>query len=54
MFGGDIRLRSSEPEILDGPGVADDLRERCYDDLARMHRWLLSSTRLTCKTESSR
>lgn len=40
MFGSDIRERSCEPEILDGLTVAEDVRERCYDDLARMHRWL--------------
>jgi SAM-dependent methyltransferase len=27
-------------EILDGCGVAEDVRKRCYADLARMHRWL--------------
>ena len=36
MFGSDIRERSCEPEILDGLTVAEDVRERCYDDLARM------------------
>lgn len=40
MFGSDIRERCCEPEILDGLTVAEDVRERCYDDLARMHRWL--------------
>lgn len=40
MFREDIRRRSCETEILDGLAVAEDVRERCYDDLARMHRWL--------------
>jgi SAM-dependent methyltransferase len=40
MFGGDIRKRSCEAEILDGLAVPEDVRERCYADLARMHRWL--------------
>lgn len=40
MFGSDISTRSCEPEILDGPAVAEDVRERCYHDLARTHRWL--------------
>jgi SAM-dependent methyltransferase len=35
-----LRQRSFEPEILDGPGVPEDVRERCYRDLARTHRWL--------------
>jgi SAM-dependent methyltransferase len=26
--------------MLDGLTVAEDVRERCYEDLARMHRWL--------------
>src|SRR5882757_6878000 len=32
--------RSREAEILDGDGVSDEVRERCYGDLARVHRWL--------------
>jgi len=40
LFGSDIRKRSGEAEILDGSAVAEDVRERCYHDLARMHRWL--------------
>jgi len=36
----DIRERSSEAEILDHCEVAEDVRERCYADLARTHRWL--------------
>jgi 2-polyprenyl-3-methyl-5-hydroxy-6-metoxy-1,4-benzoquinol methylase len=40
VFGRDIGKRSSEPEILDGLAVPEDVRERCYDDLARMHKWL--------------
>jgi SAM-dependent methyltransferase len=40
VFVRDIRERSREAEILDGLAVAEDVRERCYDDLARMHRWL--------------
>jgi SAM-dependent methyltransferase len=32
--------RSQETEILDQPGVPEAARERCYRDLARMHRWL--------------
>ena len=32
--------RSCQPEILDRPGVPEPVRERCYRDLARMHRWL--------------
>ena len=32
--------RSSEPEILDAMDIAEDVRDRCYDDLARTHRWL--------------
>ena len=40
LFGSDIRERSGEAEILDGSAVAEDVRERCYHDLARMHRWL--------------
>lgn len=40
MFGSDIGKRSFEPEILDGLTVDEDVRERCYDELAQMHRWL--------------
>lgn len=40
VFGGGMGERSGEAEILDGLAVAEDVRERCYDDLARMHRWL--------------
>ena len=40
MFRRDIRKRSSEAEILDGSAVPEDVRERCYNDLARTHRWL--------------
>jgi 2-polyprenyl-3-methyl-5-hydroxy-6-metoxy-1,4-benzoquinol methylase len=40
VFGRDIRERCCEAEILDGLSVAEDVRERCYADLARMHRWL--------------
>jgi len=32
--------RSLKTEILDGDGVAEEIRERCYDDLTRMHGWL--------------
>jgi SAM-dependent methyltransferase len=35
-----IKKRSDEPEILDGTAVDEDVRKRCYDELARMHRWL--------------
>ena len=35
-----IRCRSLAAEILDGPGVPEPVRERCYRDLARTHRWL--------------
>jgi SAM-dependent methyltransferase len=40
VFGNDIGRRSSEPEILDSLTVDEDVRERCYDELAQMHRWL--------------
>lgn len=40
MFGSGIGKRSLEPEILDGLSVDEDVRERCYDELAQMHRWL--------------
>jgi SAM-dependent methyltransferase len=40
MFGMDIGKRSCEAEFLDSLAVAEDVRERCYDDLARTHRWL--------------
>jgi SAM-dependent methyltransferase len=40
LFGSGIATRSCELEILDGFTVPDDLRARCYEDLARMHRWL--------------
>jgi SAM-dependent methyltransferase len=33
-------LRSYEAEILDGPDIPEDVRERCYRDLARTQRWL--------------
>jgi SAM-dependent methyltransferase len=36
----DLRERSRKLEILDGIHVAEDVRERCYADLARTHRWL--------------
>ena len=36
----DLRRRSFEPEILDDCTVPEHVRERCYRDLARMHRWL--------------
>jgi 2-polyprenyl-3-methyl-5-hydroxy-6-metoxy-1,4-benzoquinol methylase len=35
-----LRFRSYTREILDHPGVPESVRERCYRDLARMHRWL--------------
>jgi SAM-dependent methyltransferase len=33
-------IRRSEAEILDQGGVPDELVERAYRDLARIHRWL--------------
>jgi SAM-dependent methyltransferase len=36
----DIRERSCQTEILDSSEVGEDVREHCYADLARMHRWL--------------
>jgi SAM-dependent methyltransferase len=36
----DLQSRSFEAEILDDPAVPDHVREVCYRDLARMHRWL--------------
>jgi 2-polyprenyl-3-methyl-5-hydroxy-6-metoxy-1,4-benzoquinol methylase len=36
----DLAERSTEIEILDGDDVAEEIRERCYDDLTRMHWWL--------------
>src|SRR2546430_1041978 len=36
----DLRERSRETEILDGDCVAEEVRERCYEDLTRMHGWL--------------
>jgi len=36
----DLGERSQETEILDGAEVAEEVRERCYGDLARMHGWL--------------
>jgi SAM-dependent methyltransferase len=38
--GMDLDRRSGETEILDGPEVPNSVRELCYRDLARMHRWL--------------
>jgi SAM-dependent methyltransferase len=35
-----LRQRSHELEILDGAGVAEEVRERCYRELATTHRWL--------------
>ena len=32
--------RSYDAEILDGPGIPEDVRRRCYRDLALTHRWL--------------
>ena len=40
LFRRDIKERSFEAEILDGPDIAEDVRELCYHDLARTHRWL--------------
>jgi SAM-dependent methyltransferase len=33
-------LRSHQAEILDGPDVPEQVRQRCYSDLARTQRWL--------------
>jgi SAM-dependent methyltransferase len=33
-------LRSQQAEILDGLDVPEDVRQRCYRDLARTQRWL--------------
>ena len=33
-------IRKNETEILDGGGVPEELVERAYRDLARIHRWL--------------
>jgi SAM-dependent methyltransferase len=41
----DLRYRSLEKEILDDPSVPEHVRELCYRDLARTHRWL-GTTRL--------
>lgn len=35
-----LRQRSLEPEILDSPDVAEEVRERCYRQLAATHRRL--------------
>jgi len=40
MAAPDLRYRSCEAEILDDPAVPEHVRERCYRDLARMHRFL--------------
>src|SRR5438045_3651100 len=36
----DLRRRSFKSEILDDGTVPEHVRELCYRDLARMHRWL--------------
>jgi SAM-dependent methyltransferase len=33
-------MRIDQAEILDGPGLADELVERAYRDIASLHRWL--------------
>ncbi len=40
MPAGSLRFRSLESEILDNPVQPEDVRARCYRDLARTHRWL--------------
>lgn len=35
-----LRERSYRTEILDDPRVPEHVRERCYQDLAKTHRWL--------------
>jgi len=43
MRGSLLKLRSSRKEILDDPGIPEYVRELCYRDLAKMHRWLGNS-----------
>jgi len=40
MFAHDLRHRCYAAEILDDPAVPEHVREMCYRDLTRMHRWL--------------
>ena len=39
----ELKTRSCREEILDDPSVAEEIREMCYRDLARTHRWLGNS-----------
>jgi SAM-dependent methyltransferase len=47
-----LEHRSFEPEILDGSDVPDPVRQRCYEELARLHRRIGTTraivTRIRC------
>jgi SAM-dependent methyltransferase len=36
----DLKYRSTEREILDASAVPEHIRQACYGDLARLHRWI--------------